>query len=279
MAATLAAGARRRPERVHSGKFNAKSSGESEFACRATLGCKKKPLDSDGNVARYAEHGERDIGLEMGRKRRIDFADRLTVRNGVGEAKPGDKLLAAAEYEPGFYTSGGGVLAGSNFGGFNPEPKLLHRKQGRGTADAGEARLLGFGEKPPPSRAPGTYKRLTLEQRKKAQALREDIAAVTQLNPAGTGSDSSDDDDDEAVRAMHESIALGRAGAIALGSTAGDIRSGLVGAGSGRAVQTRSWEEETGCFVVKPRADPAVADAVGDAEAEAKGEAEGKAGS
>lgn len=47
---------------------------------------------------------------------------------------------------------------------------------------------------------------------------------MTRLNPAGTGSDSSDDDDDEAVRAMQESIALGRAGAIALGSTAAEIR-------------------------------------------------------
>jgi len=147
--------------------FNARTSAETEFACGATLGNKRKPVGADGLVAKYIERGERDVALEMGRKRHIDFADRLTVRNGIGVAKPGDKLLAAAEYEPGFYTSGGGVLAGSNFGGFNPEPVTMRRLAASGArgapARADEARLLGFGERPPPSTAPRQFQRMTLE--------------------------------------------------------------------------------------------------------------------
>lgn len=107
-----------------------------------------------------------------------------------------------------------------------PGPRSLHKsysplpKAARRPADAPSATAVrGYGEESPPPSAPAGYGTLTLEQRRRAEALVADMEAIEALNP----DDASSDEEGE-----------GGAGAAA-------------GGGGG------SWEVTTGNFTVRPR--------------------------
>ena len=68
-------------------------------------------LDEAGRRVVSREAGRYDLESDMGRKVRVADA-----RGGVPGVVPGDKLYRKAERVEGFYTSGGGVVAGSNWG-------------------------------------------------------------------------------------------------------------------------------------------------------------------
>lgn len=105
----------RRPERVHG-----KGPAEGQFADLSenldrNLGQKGKPTMEDGTVRRFAPTVEMSIEAALTRRRKIHPADKVTQRNGIGLAKPGDRAVARADYEPGYF-KGGGVVVGSTSG-------------------------------------------------------------------------------------------------------------------------------------------------------------------
>ncbi len=105
----------RRPERVHGkGPADGQFADLSENLDR-NLGKKGKPVMEDGTVRRFAPTTETSIEAALTRRRKIHPADKATQRNGIGLAKPGDKAVARAEYEPGYF-KGGGVVTGSTSG-------------------------------------------------------------------------------------------------------------------------------------------------------------------
>jgi hypothetical protein len=82
---------------------------------RETLGMKRVSKLEDGTCRRFRASGEQSIEGIVGRRRRIDPTDYATTRNGIGRTKPGDKNIARADYEAGYFKSGG-VVTGSTSG-------------------------------------------------------------------------------------------------------------------------------------------------------------------
>ena len=71
-------------------------------------------LDENGVPCCLRPAKEEALESHFGRKSRI--ADFSAMRNGVPSKIPGDKGYGCVEFSPGYFTDGGGVLPGSNFG-------------------------------------------------------------------------------------------------------------------------------------------------------------------
>jgi len=107
---------RRRPERSHTaGPADGRGLDDSAALTRL-LGTKGKPVLADGTVARFRPAIEESLELALTRRRKIDPADKMAQRNGIGMAKPGDNLVARADYTPGFFVGGAGAIPGSTSG-------------------------------------------------------------------------------------------------------------------------------------------------------------------
>ena len=97
-------------------KAYAKNTEELTFA-KQIGGQRRRVLDAEGYPCALRPPVDFDLEKEMGGKRSIPYIEQR--RNGIPVARPGDRLVNAAEYIDGFYKNhlhGGGYLPGSNFG-------------------------------------------------------------------------------------------------------------------------------------------------------------------
>lgn len=84
------------------------------------LGCKIRVKREDGTLACERQAYEDQLEAHLGSKVKIDPADVLSTRNGIGSSRPGDKMYSHVDYAPGFFKRHGevpdGSYPGSNWG-------------------------------------------------------------------------------------------------------------------------------------------------------------------
>ncbi len=88
-----------RQQRVHSDRFNARTTTESEFGGGLRIEKKRVVVDGASGVPRRSKpSGEGALEPTMGRKRHVDPSDLTSLRNGWGVSTLGDKPYASPEY-------------------------------------------------------------------------------------------------------------------------------------------------------------------------------------
>lgn len=176
-------------QRVHYDHSNAKSSAECEFGMGLKMVRKIRPVDPSTGIPRAClTSSEAALSDVMGRKRRVDPNDLTAIRNGFGVAKLGDKLYASPEYAPGFFKEGAAV-PGASFGMFKPLPEFKSSSAAAATAAAAsDTSLLStkvYSGTKKAADAVALPPKLTLEQRRLARLLQDEVNDVKGLSPAG----------------------------------------------------------------------------------------------
>lgn len=181
-----------RQQRVHSDRFNARTTTESEFGGGLRIEKKRVVVDEASGVPRRSKpSGEGALEPTMGRKRHVDPSDLTSLRNGWGVSTLGDKPYASPEYCPDFHKSSATI--GAAWGSFKRLPEFKGSGAG-GAGPKGPTPLgasvrrsgSGLGEAPPVV-LPSSYVKATVEQRRVAELLAQELAEVAKLTPAGDG--------------------------------------------------------------------------------------------
>lgn len=171
-------------QKVHSTRFNAVSGPEteSEFGSGLKIEKKGRAVDSRSGLPRaYVPSDELSLDTYMGRKRRVDPTRSKLVRNDLGVARPGDKCYSNPQYAPGFYKQGSGI-PGAASGLFKPLPKYSSgASKTKGRTVLGTT-VHGLAEEGPAPTLPSSYNRLTLEQRRIAEAIAADVSEIAALD-------------------------------------------------------------------------------------------------